>query len=277
MDYTAPIILVGAGRSGTTLLDSALGEHSQIYSIGETSFLFHRLWQTLMEKENYHFQYRHTKLARERHAEGRDMTWVAFSRKFVRGNYANLGTMFDDIVAEESRRLPLELGEAFARLMIPPALRKERWLFREIWMGSQQFPYTWDIYRRAFPNAHYVQLIRHPIEFLRSYFNNMKLQASPEQASAALDEWLTMVRYARTLRDTGRFIEVRYEDLVADNGKTMDRILAFAGLQPEKRCHEMLGFSFLPSSGNNNFEDDATELYRRNPEIADELMRLGYT
>ena len=45
-DATSPVIIVGAGRSGTTRLAATLGEHPDFYMIGEMSFLLPRLWAT---------------------------------------------------------------------------------------------------------------------------------------------------------------------------------------------------------------------------------------
>ena len=44
MDCQAPIIVIGAGRSGTTLLKRILDAHPAISFAGETKFLTARLW-----------------------------------------------------------------------------------------------------------------------------------------------------------------------------------------------------------------------------------------
>jgi hypothetical protein len=49
MNIYQPIILVGAGRSGTTLLTRLFDQHPDIDFRGETAFLLPRLWLEIWE------------------------------------------------------------------------------------------------------------------------------------------------------------------------------------------------------------------------------------
>jgi len=44
-----PIIIIGSGRSGSSLLNGVLGEHPDILMLGETRFAFPRIWSLLSQ------------------------------------------------------------------------------------------------------------------------------------------------------------------------------------------------------------------------------------
>jgi hypothetical protein len=129
--------------------------------------------------------------------------------------------------------------------MIPPTLRKPRWGFKEIWAGSDSFPYGWELYRGAFPNAWYVHSVRHPLDYLRSSVSHSGTAAPDEQGAIyALGQWVAMVRHARTLRSTGRYLEFRMENFDAE----LPRILEALDLPPHPACTAAAGFRYLPSA-----------------------------
>jgi hypothetical protein len=276
MDFTAPVIIVGPGRSGTTLLGSVLGEHPGFYMVGETQFLMQRMWRVFFEHPRYVNHYRFSKLAQQSRAEWAAMPWYSFSRQFVNGDLRNLGSAFIDIEADENARVARELGEAFAKMLIPPPMRTKRWGMQEIWSGSTTFPYSWDLYLAAFPNALYLQSIRHPLKWLRSALSNMGKQATREEAVHELSEWLKMVEHARVLRDTRRYMEFRHEDLVGDEGKTLARVFDFIGLDIDERCKRAMGIRYLPSSGAEPLPAEPDELIDAVPGLRGVMQRLGY-
>jgi len=149
LDVQAPIILVGAGRSGSTLLDAIIESHPDVYSVGETSFLFHRLWEALVERKSYYAR-TSERLARHEIARGASLTWSGFGprnianviRRRVRREFLHRRTLswkdmaythtsmdpygdfsmaWKEAIAAEDERLLRELGESFVRLMMPPA------------------------------------------------------------------------------------------------------------------------------------------------------------
>jgi len=276
LDFTAPIIIVGAGRSGTTLLEGVLQAHADIYSIGETAFLLHRMHAALVEKADYYISgYAH--LAHSRDPEWTKLSFLNYmSSRVTRGDWHSIGPLFEQAIEEERLRRARELGATFGRLMIPPDLRGERWLFREIWMGGEAFPHKLDLFYDAFPNAVYLQSIRHPIGYMRSGANNLRQMVDRDQARHWLQNWLSMVRYNREAGARRPYFEFRYEDLVSNGPATLDRIFGFLGLAVQPRCLEALAFRFVPSEGPRHFEGEEEALLASVPGVAEEMQRLGY-
>src|ERR1700733_11625074 len=80
-DFSAPVIIIGPGRSGTTLLDAALGEHPDMYMIGETQFLVQRVWKTLWEFPGFVTYKSATKIAQQTRPEWKGLLWYTFWRE----------------------------------------------------------------------------------------------------------------------------------------------------------------------------------------------------
>jgi hypothetical protein len=243
-DATAPIIIVGAGRSGTTRLSGTLGEHPDVYMINETSFLLPRLWATFHERPDYVRIIRLGQLARETRAEWQATPFWAFWRDVLREDLRTLGPVLADIESAETVRLQRAFGSFFMETLIPPALRKPRWGFKEIWGGNDFFRYEWELYLGAFPNAWFVHSVRHPFDYLRSVIShNLASDPTEDAAVYELRQWVAMVRHARSLRSTRRYFEFRMEDFDAE----LPRMLDALDLPPAPACTAAARFQYLPS------------------------------
>lgn len=283
-EQVSPFISIGAGRSGTTLLDYVLGEHPAIHSVGETSFLIYRLHQTLMEKEDYFRKVQVGRLAHFCDPDGRAKAWVEFAGDVVRaGNperYGNWSALprYDRLRERERERMLRDLGESFWRLMVPPALRTRRWMFREIWLGSGANKYNVDLLPKIFPSARFLQSVRHPFEYLRSNLNtNQRTDVTFEQAVFELEAWVGMVRHNRSVAPGAAYLEFRYEDLTSDGGITLDRIFDFLDLESHVHCHKALGVRILPSDGPDVFQNRRGELVDAVQGLREEMDRLDYS
>jgi Sulfotransferase family len=241
MDWEAPIVIVGAGRSGTTLLASILGEHPDIYMIGETSFLLPRLWETFFSRPEYVRNYRLGKLSQTLKHEWRDLSWFSYWQGILNRDLARIPNL--SVIEEaENARIAKSLGMLFADTLIPPDLRRPRWGFKEIWNGGDSFNYPWGIYTDAFPKAKYVQCVRNPFAFAKSYFANNQKQPSGPDLIYLLTQWLKIVERARELSSTGRYLELRLENL------ELDRLFEFVGLNRHPNCAAEMGSQHLPSN-----------------------------
>ena len=238
-----PIVIVGAGRSGTTRLNAVLGAHPDVYMIGETSFLLPRLWSAFNERPG-DSRPRLGQLAQQTRPEWQSMPWWKFWYEEVGRDLSRVGPVMGEIEAAETARLQRTFGDFFAALMIPPALRKRRWGFKEIWGGGDAFPCDWTLYRSIFPCAQYVQSVRHPLSYLRSFIANMKApDPTDEDAIYALGQWVAMVRHGRSLRATGRYTEYRMEDFET----ALPRILRALDLELHPDCVAAARLAYLPS------------------------------
>ena len=276
-DFAAPVIIVGPGRSGTTLLGAALGEHPNFYMIGETKFLFPRLWNTLYEFPNFFTFRRFSKLAQQTRPEWRELPWYTFAMEVAGPEMGKLTDLSNAIAATEKERIAQELGAAFARMLIPPSLRRRHWGMQEIWIGSDSFPYSFELYEAAFPRARYIHSVRNPFTYLASVFNNNQVSGSMEAAVHQLKQWIKMTTFARTLAASERYMEFRHEDFVGDDGRTAKQVFAFVGLNFPEQCQRTLEIRHLPSTGPNVFLDRADELLAAVPGLREEMKNLGYT
>lgn len=244
-DWTAPIIVVGAGRSGTTRLTATLAAHRDVYMLGETSFLLHRMWTAFHEQPAYVRNWRLGQLAQQTRAEWRAVSWGEFWNSAAIGrNLANLGPELDAIERAETSRLQRLFGAFLAEALIPPSLRAPRWGFKEIWGGSGGAAVDWSLYHAAYPAAHFVHSMRHPVAYLRSALSHRgRADAPPDTIVHELREWVAMVRHARGLASTGRYVEFRMEDFDA----ALPRLLDALGLEPDPACEVAARVRYLPS------------------------------
>jgi Sulfotransferase family len=304
VDFDAPIILIGTGRSGSTLLDAMIESHPDVYSIGETSFLLHRLWEALVERKSY-YERTSERLARHAIARGASITWSGFrprnianvAKRLARREYlgrAILGwkdmaythtpmTPYGDFpkelkeaIADEEVRLRRELVTAFVRLMIPPPFVRPRWMFREIWIGSPSFPYNYDLFLKMFSRAKFVHCIRHPIDYLESMSKIHHETYTDEQMVYHLKAWLVMVERARSLSTSASYFELRYEDLVSDDPSVRSAMFSFLGLSLHKDCLERLDLRFVPGKDSVSYADRASRVIDATPGLRAVMQGLGY-
>lgn len=254
-EWQRPIIIIGAGRSGSTVLSTLIGEHPDVYAADETSFLLNRLWDEYFAKRDYVMNYRIWKLIRNTKPEWRDMSWYEFGTGPLREQVSGAGqTLIDAINEEEEERLSRSLGWFMADSLVPNKLRRQYWSFKEIWNGSPSFSYGWDRHDMAFPGARYVHLVRHPLTWLRSYFANLFVEQKEickDDAIYALKSWVSMIECSRQqAKHKSRYIEIRYEDLKDNPEMWLCKLFSFLGLSEDQRCKGEFRYQYLPSKVN---------------------------
>lgn len=244
LDPAAPIIIVGAGRSGTTRLNACLAAHPDVYMVGETQFLLRRLWTTYYEGPATGIQRRLRQLAKQSRAEWRDLPPFAFHRDDMQEERDRLCVEAARFEPAEIARLHELFGEFVVRLTIRAELQRPRWGFKEIWAGGELHPYDWDLYHAVFPRARFIQSVRHPLDYLRSVIAHLR-RPEPTEAEVVheLTQWVKIVNHSRSLGATGRYTEFRMEDLDAE----LPRILAALDLAPDPACAAAGDFTYIPS------------------------------
>jgi hypothetical protein len=209
-----PLLVLGVRRSGTTLLRVMLDRNSRLAIPDESYFL--------------------PQLA-ARHRGSIDVA------SFV-DDLSRIGTLADWRVDPERVRARLRdgmrTGDAIAAVFetYAAARDKERWGDKTP-MYMQHLP----LLETLFPRAQYVHLIRDGRDVASSFLAMpdgvvTKTWAHPRSVPDFACEWRTEVEAARELgarvgRD--RYLEVRYEALVADPQSALGAICAFAGLPYE--------------------------------------------
>jgi Sulfotransferase family len=217
-----PLLVLGVRRSGTTLLRVVLDRHSQLAIPDESYFV--------------------PQLA-DRHRGTIDVD------AFV-DDLRRLGTLRDWEVPVEDVRSRLEPGMPVGRAIAAvyetyTAIHgKTRWGDKTP-MYMQHLP----LLERLFADALYVHLIRDGRDTALSFLSMpdgivTETWAHPRSAADFACQWRAEVVAARALgRRVGsrRYLEVRYEALVADPARELARICAFAGLVYEPSMLDYAG------------------------------------
>ncbi len=198
---TAPIFVIGMPRTGTTLVDRILSSHPDVESLGELQAM---------------------PLAVKAAAATRTRT-----------------VLDPETIAAAARADPVALGEDYLR-RAGPYRRTSRPRFVDKFPGN--FQYVGPI-ARALPRAAIVCLRRDPLDTVLSNYRNLFAIGSRyyDYSYDVEDIAATYVRFDRLMarwREAfpGRVLELRYEDLVADQEPTTRRLLAHCGLAWDERC-----------------------------------------
>lgn len=229
-DPQAPLLIIGAGRSGSTLLARSLGAHPLISMKGETDFLTSRLWGQLWARR---FWYEWERFVATEPASSQDPRPIP-----------------DE--SEESRQRE-RIGRIVARTVaeiLAPDPAAPVWGFKEIWNGAQNHDHPWETYDAVFPRAVWVHLMRHPLDYVRSCVAWNRDDLTAEQARHRLIDWCGMVDRSRQRASCSpRWVELRYEDLTASPRVCIERVLGACSLQWSDECLGPFAQRVLSSTG----------------------------
>ncbi|HTY98594.1 MAG TPA: sulfotransferase [Rhodocyclaceae bacterium] len=226
MNPRAPIIIIGCGRSGSTLLDRVLDAHPSIHMLGETGFLTARLWHAL-------------------HKAADGSMWNAFVRWHweYRDCYQPAGTNPSSGTVPtgaewaelENRRVAAIVNQSVAQLFDLSRLDKPLWGMKEIWNDGAEDA-DWAIYDLVYPEATWLHLVRHPLGYVRSAIGWKGHEITPENVAGQLDAWCRILRTSQRQSASGRYAEVRYEDLIADPRRALADLWQLLGIQWHDDC-----------------------------------------
>ncbi len=200
-----PFFIIGSARSGTTLLRLMLNAHREVVVPPESRFIT-ELWKGEPEIEVQTFL---DALARHKRFETWDLPLGAVRREIAD---EELVPYADAIEAAY---------QAYARLH-----GKSRW-------GDKTPRYIMDIplLNELFPRAQFVHLIRDGRNVALSYAD---VPFGPKTVTSAAALWAKRVRAgcaAGRGLPAGRYIEIRYEDLVEDAAGEAKDLCEFLGLE----------------------------------------------
>jgi hypothetical protein len=206
-----PLIVLGVRRSGTTLLRVILDRSSAIAIPDESHFV--------------------PQLA-HRHSTPVDVERFVEDLRRLR-TLAGWGITADDVAPLLRERMTT--GEAIGAVFAAYAAKhgKPRW-------GDKTPAYMryLPLLERLFPDALYVHLIRDGRDCALSFLGMpdeapTRTWAHPEDARGFACQWFSEIRDARALGrrvGAGRYVELRYEDLVDDPARVVEEVCGFASL-----------------------------------------------
>jgi hypothetical protein len=256
-----PVFVCGVQRSGTTLLRDLLDGHPRLVVIPTES-----AFDTGLEPALF-------RLRPDRHAEYLVRQWlerlVLPPPHWLLGRSCSDGSPYVDFanafaawlrVGEQHReaRIPswplCSLALACARHVDPSSLpaTAQRWVEKS--PTSERFlPRIW----HDFPAAKVIHIVRRPDAVLESYAAlNRHVWATGQAARFCLLSMAPSYRIARQRTgpfQSDRYLQVRYEDLVADRAGTMARIAAFLDIETLPLLHEPT-VAGRPAVNNSSFD-----------------------
>jgi len=220
-----PFFIIGAARSGNTLLRALLLGHSRVsippesYVLGglalEWDRVCYREWDALVSLVLNEFEHQHDFETWET-----DLSPLAGPLHELEPRQRSLARIIDSVYRGYA-------GEKF-----PGA---------DVW--GDKTPLTTErvfLIDRVFPGARYIHMLRDGRDAASSAVKAGLYEGSVE---AACRQWLLRVRTAREFGRTiaaTRFMELRYEDLVSDPRAAVETVCGFLGLdfQEEMMAHD---------------------------------------
>jgi LPS sulfotransferase NodH len=216
-----PVLVLGVRRSGTTLLRVML-DRSSLLAVPDESYFIPQL--------------------AHRHRDPPDLDSLVDDLRRL-PTLRDWGVSADEVAARLSSGV--SLGKAIAAVYEVYAAErgKARW-------GDKTPLYMQHLHllERLFPDALYVHLVRDgrdaAVSFLRMPEGVVtRMWAHPRSAADFACQWRTEIEAARRLgrRVSGRYLEVRYEELVAEPDRELERICAFVGVPFEPKMLKYAG------------------------------------
>jgi hypothetical protein len=238
-----PIIIIGAGRSGSSLLNEILGAHPEVHMLGEMEFTVPAMWKCFWQV---------SAAARER---VRRVTNPELERR-------------------EGRRVATIIREALDQFYGVSDHPEEYWGFKEIWMDSNG-P-QWAAYDAVFPKALYVHLVRHPLEYARSVADWNRNPFTKQALHDEVKAWMDYLETNRARVETGRYVLLTYEQLVADPRTALAPVLSHLKIGWDDACLGALERQHVPSMRRSAMPCRPRRLLSWFPRLAELMNEFGY-
>lgn len=200
--------VVGCGRSGTTLLATMLDSHPDLAMPGESGFLLdacRRVWRPRGEPSAEEF--------------------VARLRSFSR--FRAWGLDEEALIGWLVAHRPADLADAMRLTYLAYADRNGKTRFGD---KTPDHVLVLDRLAPLFPEAVFIHLIRDGRDVALSL---LQMPWGPTTVEDAAAFWRLRVEAGRRMGDRlgpGRYLEVRYDDLVADPAATLRRVTGLVNL-----------------------------------------------
>ena len=217
----APVFIIGAPRSGTSVLTWALGQHPNLYPLEETVW-FGRFHRGLDQA----FQIGASRGERSQ-LSGMGITREAFFRAFGRTADALI------LAHREWPSAPVGHAQAFARARAPDE-PKRRWVD-----GTPENSFFVTALVELFPRARFIHLLRDGASVVRSLLGFHNIGGARHTPTEAWEKWIRHVRAcleAESMLGPGRIVRVLHRDLVDDPETAVRACLVIAGEPFRPEC-----------------------------------------
>lgn len=215
-----PIFVVGAGRSGTTMLQLMLNAHPNIAIIGELHY-----FDTIQQIQKW---------VPELNSPGSIDKFKYYLRRCEHYSLIPFMDELVDCVCERLVDAPLPSYEKFYQFIMEEyAVRQSASRFGEKTPANVRYL---DELLQIFPDAKIVHLVRDPRAVAAS---TVKMPGASRNVLIHALSWKYDILLGRYAKERAAYIEVRYEDLVQYPREELKRITAFIG---ENYDEHMLNF-----------------------------------
>jgi hypothetical protein len=260
---TSPIIIIGNGRSGSSLLHNILGAHPEIVIFGELRFAVAATYRAMSEIFRNASAYRLLDYFNEHPG--------------MEDEAAKSSSLMQEIVDNLEPHREQRRGDIIRQAITDALCLHERaqtyWAYKEIFNSGEA---EWSIYDAVFPKAQWVHIIRNPIEYVRSVIWHLRLAATDKIIVRYLQLWTAVFRMSRQRLDTGRYYEVRYERLIANPEQTLTPFLDAIGIGWDQRCGQAVRQQVGAQSERFAMPRRLPSLIASVPELPAIMDELGY-
>jgi hypothetical protein len=232
----APIIIIGNGGSGSTLLDRMLNAHPDIDMKGEMNFLLADAWAAFSRADANTTLWNLGK--EETLAQCFDADPSLEAR--IKASSPQYQNLLEFLEREEVRRKADEFSRrgavmrrSIAEWFLLDKSCAQRWGFKEITNSGDR---EWSCYDHVFPEARWVHIIRHPLSRLHAASRLSGQPLSLETIPDLLRTWLATVAMSRQRRATGRYHEIKYEELHTAPERALSPLLDDLGVGWHDEC-----------------------------------------
>ncbi|MGA9855070.1 MAG: sulfotransferase [Gammaproteobacteria bacterium] len=265
LNIEAPIVIIGAGGSGSSLLSQMLDAHPDVTMLGETYFLLPKAWYGFWQADaNTILRNMGERLRIDPELETRVTSSAEDYDRFLKL-----------LMLEEQTRTGTVLRNTINAWFCVDTLPSASWGFKDIWNGGFE-RHDWKIYDYVFPQAQWVHIIRHPLRHLHSAARLSGKTLTTETAVELANHWLGAIDMNKQRASTGRYYEIKYEEIASTPHQTLRLLLGRLGIAWHDNCLLPITQQWGARSKRGPLSKEILERLAHLPGLIPTMTKLGY-